>query len=124
MPLRQRLSRIFALIGATPLVLFATVTLAGELPHFIDPCFHFGETGGTIRISSNCRTRMAGTSETITGTLLRLALVQGSCMVAAFVGLIGAYRDKRTLVLLASLIAAALTAVLLIGNFGGVALLS
>src|SRR5437870_11921507 len=102
----NRLSRAFALAGALPLILLSMLSLGSEIPHFFNPCFSFGETGGLHRtfIGPSCGGRAGGTSETMLGTIVRLALVQGTAMSMAALALTGAYRRKTQLILLAAVL--------------------
>jgi hypothetical protein len=100
----HRLSRAFALAGALPLILLSMLLLGYEVPHFFNACFTFGETGGLHRISPSCGGRAGGTSATILGTIVQLTLVQGAAMLMAALALIGAYRRKPQLILLAAVL--------------------
>ena len=114
----KSLSRGFALGGAIPLILIALLSAATELPHFVDPCFSWGDTGGrTFNSLDTCRGRQAGTSQTMAGTIIRLTLVQGTALCAAILGL-KAYHSKPQLTLTASIILFMLTLPLIIGRAG------
>lgn len=115
----QSLSRGFALGGAIPLILISLLSAAAEVPHFFDPCFSWGDTGGrSVSPLDTCRGRMAGTSETMAGTIVRLTLIQGTALCAAVLGLKGSYRSKPQLTLTAAIILFLLTLPLIIGRAG------
>src|SRR5215510_8977988 len=78
----HRLSRAFALAGALPLILLSMLSVGYEVPHFFNPCFTFGETGGLHRISPSCGGRGGGTSETMLGTIVQLTRFLRNCLVS------------------------------------------
>ena len=90
---RARLfARGFAISGALPLLLIFAISAFSEIPNYWDPCFVWGYRGGqtiSIRSGDPCQS-VSGTSETRVGALGRLVLVQGTGVVAALLGLVGA----------------------------------
>ena len=114
----QSLCRGFALGGAVPLILIAVLSAGNEVRHFFDPCFSWGDTAGTVTPSASCRGRMAGTSETRAGAVIRLVLIQVMAVGVAVVGLRGAYRSKPRYILAASMVLFILTLPLAISQAG------
>jgi hypothetical protein len=115
------LARVFALVGAVPLITLSLASALPELTHFIDPCFSWATSGRSIPNRSvfiNCRGRQGGTSETRLGTLLRLSAVQGSGLYSAYLALKGSFRSKRRLTLAGAFISTLLTVVLMVGFSG------
>src|SRR5258708_6666448 len=102
--LSRTLSRAFALAGAIPLIAVSLLAITLEVPHFFDPCFTFGLTGGGMALTPPCRGHSGGTSGTIVGTILRLLLVPGNLLLAAVLALQGSYTRQRTLTFAGSLI--------------------
>jgi len=110
-------SRIFALLAATPLIVFGLLSAGDEVRHFFDPCFFFADSAGGNPLPAGCHGG-GGTSETKAGVMLRLMLVQGTAMAAAAAGLTGAFRSRSRLILGASAYLFALTSLLIIGSSG------
>jgi hypothetical protein len=111
------LSRIFGLIGATPLILFGLLSAEHEVRNFFDPCFFFADTSGGNPLPAGCH-KGGGTTETKAGVMLRLILVQGTAVAAGVAGLIGAFRSRSRLVLGTSLYLFVLTVPLIVGSSG------
>jgi hypothetical protein len=117
MTFASRLSRIFALLGATPLIVLGLLSAGDELRQFFNPCFFFADTPGGNPLPAGCHTG-GGTTETKARVIIRLMLVQGTAVVAAVAGLTGAFRSRSRLVLGASLYLFALTVPLIVGSSG------
>jgi hypothetical protein len=111
------LSRIFALLGATPLIVLGLLSAGDEVRDFFDPCFSFADTPAVNPLPAGCH-KGGGTTETKAGVMLRLMLVQGTAVAAAVAGLAGAFRSRSRLVLGASLYLFVLTVPLIVGTSG------
>ena len=83
---------------AIPLVYVSTWSAFSELANFSDPCFLWGHQSGVLSPNEVCPS-ISATSETKTRVVMRLLLVQGTAVVAACLGLVGALwaRPKVTL---------------------------
>ena len=95
-----------ALVALLPVVSFAVISLASELPQFFNPCFTWGmANGGTVEVSAAgpC-TSSGGSSETIPQAIMRLALIQGGIILASLFGVAGIIRSGRNLILPAAII--------------------
>ena len=117
----QSLTRGFALAGAFPLLILALLSIGLEMRHVLDPCFRWGVTGSQSYTRDElirCGGRTGGTSQSKTGVIIRLTLVQGSAFMAAILALKGGYRGRPRLTLAASMMMFALTVPLVIGQFG------
>jgi hypothetical protein len=110
-------SRIWGLLGATPLIVFGLLSAGPEVRNFFDPCFFFADTPGDNPLPAGCH-QGGGTTETKAGVMFRLMLVQGTSVAAGVAGLIGAFRSRSRLVLGASLYLFVLTAPLIVGSPG------
>ncbi len=117
MTLASIFSRIFALLGATPLILFGLLSAGDEMREFFDPCFFFADSPGGNPLPAGCHNG-GGTTETKARVMVRLMLVQGTAMTAAVAGLIGAFRSRSHLILSASLYLFVLTVPLIVGRSG------
>jgi hypothetical protein len=111
------LSRILALFGAAPLVVFGLLSAGHEVRSFFDPCFFFADTPGRNPLPAGCHAA-GGTTETKAGVMFRLILVQGTAVAAGVSGLIGAFRSRSRAVLGTSLYLFVLTVPLIVGSSG------
>ena len=75
---------------AVPLVYVSMWSAFSELSSFSNPCVLWGHQSGPLSPSESCPS-VSAISETKMSAVLRLLLVQGTAMVAACLGLIGAY---------------------------------
>jgi hypothetical protein len=82
-----------ALAVAVPLVYVSMRSAFAELSSFADPCVLWGHQSGPLSPSESCPS-VSAISETKLGVVRRLLLVQGTAIVAACLGLIGAYRSR------------------------------
>jgi hypothetical protein len=82
-----------AVAAAVPLVYVSTWSAFSELANFADPCFLWGHQSGVLSPDELCPS-ISATSETKMRVVLRLLLVQGTAVVAACLGLIGAFRAR------------------------------
>lgn len=87
-----------ALAAAVPLIYVSTWLTFSELSRFADPCVLWGHQSGMLAPSDACPS-VTAISETKLGVLRRLLLIQGTAILSACLGLIGAYRSwpKATL---------------------------
>ena len=97
MPRRLSKASRFAALGlafavAVPLVYVSTWSAFSEISHFGDPCFLWGHQSGVLSPSQLCPS-VSATSETKMGVVRRLLLVQGIAVMAACLGVLGAYRS-------------------------------
>jgi hypothetical protein len=113
-----------AVAGSIGPVFLSVVSLAGELPNFVNPCMEWGIANGRSTIDPACRGRMSGTSETRLGAVTRLITVQGGMLAACGAALMGAHRYRLSLSVLASAFMFLITMPLAVGNFGMVTLIS
>jgi hypothetical protein len=97
------------------------VGLALELPSFWDPCMSWGIGGSgngthsmTLSPGDECPSA-SGTSETRTGAAVRLALVDGTAIVAAALAATGAWRRKAIPTAIAAFLMAGETVLLFFG---------
>ena len=116
----RSLQRAFALGASIPLIVLSVLAIAAEVPHFFDRCFRFASSDRTIQTVWPCRTRSGGTSETVAGTIFRLAAVQGSLLFAAVLALYGSYSNRPVFTLVGSMIVFMLTIPLSLGSWGAV----
>ena len=117
MTVASTFTRIFALLGAMPLIVLGLLSARDEVQNFFDPCFFFADTPGGNPLPAGCHTG-GGTTETKAGVMFRLMLVQGTAVTAAAAGLTGAFRSRSRLVLGASLYLSVLTVPLIVGSSG------
>ena len=119
------LARGFALTGAFPFMLLLAVMIVSEVPNFFDPCFVWGAKSGqsvSIHPSDSCQ-GITSTSETRWGAIGRLLFIQGTGIVAACLGLIGAIRSRPRVTLLGAGLLLILSIPLMLGGFGIIVLL-
>jgi len=123
---RARLfARGFAISGALPLLLIFAISALSEIPNYWDPCFVWGYRGGqtiSIRSGDPCQS-VSGTSETRVGALGRLVLVQGTGVVAALLGLVGALLARPRVGLLGAGLLFILSIPLMLSGLGIIVLL-
>jgi hypothetical protein len=81
-----------ALAVAVPVVYVSMWSAFSELSTFSDSCVLWGHQSGPLSPSESCPS-VSAISETKMGVVRRLLLVQGTAIVAACFGLIGAYRS-------------------------------
>lgn len=103
-----------AVAASTVPLAFAVATLATSLPDFWDPCHEWGHDGGAISPGDGCD-RVTATTETRGEVALRLALIQGTVLVACGVGLAGAWFDRRVPTAAAAVLLTLVTVPLLLG---------
>jgi hypothetical protein len=119
-------ARAFAVMGALPLIVLFAVLAVSEVRNFFDPCFVWGagrsEQSISIRPGDPCQS-VSSTSETQFGAIGRLLLVHGTGVVAACLGLIGAFRSRPKATLLGAGLLFILSIPLMLGRFGIVVLL-
>jgi hypothetical protein len=111
--------------GALPLMVLFAVLAVSEVPNFFDPCFLWGQGNQqsvSIRPGDPCQ-GVRGTSETQLRAIGRLLLVQGTGVVAACLGLIGALRSRPRVTLLGAGLLFILSIPLMLGGLGIVVLL-
>lgn len=103
----RKLSRLgalgFALGVAVPVVYLSTWSASSEISRFGDPCVLWGHRSGVLTPTESCPS-ISAISETKAGVLRRLLLVQGTAIVAACLGLIGAYSSLPRLTLLGAVL--------------------
>jgi len=123
---RARLfARGFGVSGALPLLFIFAISAFSEIPSYWDPCFVWGQSGGqiiSIRSSDPCQS-VSGTSETRVGALGRLLLVQGTGVVAALLGLVGALLARPRVGLLGAGLLFILSIPLMLSGLGIIVLL-
>ena len=123
---RARLfARGFAISGALPLLFIFAMSAFSEIPNYWDPCFVWGYRGGqtiSIRSGDPCQS-VSGTSETRVGALGRLVLVQGTGVVAALLGLVGALLARPRVGLLGAGLLFILSIPLMLSGLGIIVLL-
>jgi hypothetical protein len=97
--LLRTLSLGFAVVGAIPIVWFASISLVAEVPRLVvnDPCFIWGLPNGQPLTPGACEHGMAATSETKGDAITRLTLIQGGLLLAVAFALLGAYSGRRRL---------------------------
>ena len=113
-------ARGLAVAVALPLIAFSVLSVASEASRFADPCVSWGAQGGhltSIRPGDPCQSQSA-TSETRQGAIGRLLLVQGTSIVAAFLGLIGAYRSRPLVSLAGAILLFILSIPLMLSGLG------
>ena len=123
----RTLSRGLAIVGALPLVLFASFSLAGELPRLFvdDPCWVWGQSGGTLRVGvPPCERIAGGTSETKASAITRLAAIQGGMLVSTALALIGSFAARPRLCGAAFIMILLISVPLMLGGLGVITLLS
>jgi hypothetical protein len=117
-----------AIAGAIGPFLLSVISLAGELPNFVNPCMEWGTTGGRRVLDPaslvRCGGRMGGTSETRLGAAARLLLIQGGMLAACAAALVGAARYRLRSSVLAFAFMMLITVPLAIGSFGLVTLIA
>jgi hypothetical protein len=117
-----------AVAGAIAPVFLAAVSLIGEIPRFVDPCVEWETTSGLHEFDPaslvRCHGRMSGTSDTRLRAAVRLIVVQGGMLAACAVAIVGAFRYRLRLVVLAFAFMLLITAPLAVGNFGMLTLIS
>lgn len=108
-------TRFWIAVAASAIpVAFAVGTLATALPDFWDPCHKWGHDGGPLSPGDGCD-RVTATTETWGEAALRLALIQGTVLVACGVGLAGAWVDHRVPTAVAAVLLTLVTVPLLLG---------
>jgi hypothetical protein len=96
---------LLAAVASVPLGLVAIRAFAIEVSNFRDPCFHWGDGSGTTSSGSfrsslrlhpgdPCATRSEFTSETKTGSVIRVLIVPGGVLAAIAFGILGAVRTR------------------------------
>ena len=123
---RARLfARGFAISGALPLLFIFAISAFSEIPRYWDPCFVWGQRRGqtiSVRSGDPCQS-VGGTSETRVGALGRLVLVQGTGVVAALLGLVGALLARPRVGLLGAALLFILSIPLMLSGLGIIVLL-
>lgn len=117
-------ARAIAVAAAIPLVVFFVLSVVSETSRFADPCVSWGAQAGhqmSIRPGDPCQSR-SGTSETKLGVIGRLLLVQGTSVVAAFLGLLGSYRSRPLVTLVGAILLFILSIPLMLSGLGFVVL--
>ena len=113
------LSRLLVVLGAVPLVWFASRALSAELPRLMtnDPCFTWG--GDALPpMEPPCGERVGGTSETKAAAIRRLTVIQGGMLASAALALVGVFRGRRGLSIAAFVVILILSLPLLLGGLG------
>jgi hypothetical protein len=121
----RRFRQGFAIAGALPLLIIFGVSAFSEIPRYWDPCFMWGQRSGmaiSIRSGDPCQS-VGGTSETRVGALGRLVLVQGTGVVAALLGLVGAVLARPRVSLLGAGLLFILSIPLMLSGLGIIVLL-
>lgn len=97
---------VLAIAVTLPIVVFAVVSLASQLPDFFNPCMKWGISSESTLIVSQAGpcTIASGTSETIPQAMLRLTLIQGGILFAFCLGILGVVRSRPTFLMAASAI--------------------
>jgi hypothetical protein len=97
MRMRRELSKpsrlgalVLAIAVAVPLVHVSMWSAFSEITRFADPCVLWGHRTGVLIPNESCPS-VSAISETKMGVVRRLLFVQGTAVVAACLGLIGAY---------------------------------
>jgi hypothetical protein len=106
------------------MVLFAALAVS-EVPNFFDQCFLWGQGAEqfiSIRPGDPCQS-VRSTSETQLRAIGRLLLVQGTGVVAACLGLIGALRSRPRVTLLGAGFLSMLSIPLMLSGLGILVLL-
>jgi hypothetical protein len=98
---------LLAALACLPLGVVAIRAFTIEVSNFRDPCFQWGEDGASswggflssprLRPLDPCATRSEGTSETKTGSVIRVMMVPGVILVAIAWGILGAVRARPRL---------------------------
>lgn len=100
---------LLAVLASLPLGLVAMRAVVLEVRDLRDPCLHWGErfdSGSAIIFASArpgrpCATRVSGTAETKSASIIRTLLVSGGLLAAIALGILGVARSKYNLVFLA-----------------------
>jgi hypothetical protein len=124
-PTAAFVARGFAVTGALPLMVLFAVSAVSEVSNFFDPCFVWGQRAEqtiTIRPGDACQS-VSSSSETRLRAIGRLLLVQGTGIVAASLGLIGAFRSRPKVTLLGAGLLFILSIPLMLSGLGIVVLL-
>ena len=117
-------ARVIAVATAIPLVVFFVLSVVSETSRFADPCVSWGAQAGhqmSIGPVDRCQS-VSGTSETKLGVVGRLLFVQGTSVVAAFLGLLGAYRSRPLVTLVGAILLFILSIPLMLSGLGFVVL--
>jgi hypothetical protein len=92
-----------ALAVAVPIVYLSVWSASAEIRSFADPCVLWGHQSGVLIPTEACPS-VSAISDTKMGALRRLLLVQGTAIVAACLGLVGAYRSLPRVTLLGAVL--------------------
>jgi hypothetical protein len=99
------MTRLLLVLAVTlPIVAFAVVSLAAQVPDFFNFCMSWGmSSGSALSVSPGgpCTTA-SGTSETIVQAVLRLTLIQGGIFLAFCLGIVGVVRPRPAFLVAAS----------------------
>ena len=117
-------ARGLAVAGVTPVAVFFCLIMFQTLPKLVDPCIIWSFDGHAQKFERPCPGGRSGIPEgKLTFTLLSGGM-PAVVLLLATLGLVGAYRSERRVVLVVGLIFAILTPPMMMGNFGVVTLIS
>jgi hypothetical protein len=110
--------------GLTPVAVLFCLVLARTAPKLVDPCVVWSFDGHVERFLRPCPQGRTGVPESKLNFVLLSLGMPAAMLLVAVVGLAGAYRSERRVVLIVGLIFALLTVPMMVGNFGIATLIS
>jgi hypothetical protein len=116
--------RGMAIAGLAPVAILFCLALARTAPRFIDPCVIWSFDGHAEGHVRPCPQGRMGIPETRLNFVLLSLGMPAVVLLLAIVGLAGAYRSERRVVLIVGLLFALITVPMMVGNFGIATLIS
>jgi hypothetical protein len=113
-----------AVAGVTPVAVLFCLIMTQTIPRLVDPCVTWNFDGHAQRFERPCPGGRSGIPE---GKLTYISLALGMpavMLLLGILGLVGAYRSERRIVLAVGLIFGILTVPMMVGNFGIATLIS
>lgn len=113
-----------ALTGVAPIAFLWCIVAIQTLPRVVDPCVMWNFTGRAERFEHPCPGGRMGIPEAKFRFVLLSLGMPTAMLLVALLGIAGAYRSERRVVLAVSLLLFLITAPLMLGNFGLITLIS
>jgi hypothetical protein len=113
-----------AIAGVTPMAMLFRLVMVQTLPKVFDPCVMWKFDGHVERFVRPCPQGRTGIPETRLNFVLLSLGTPTVMLLLAILGLAGAYRSERRVVLTVGVLFVVLTVLLIVGNFGIATLVS
>jgi hypothetical protein len=113
-----------AITGVAPIAFLWCIVAIQTLPRVVDPCVTWNFTGRVERFEHPCPGGRMGIPEGKFRFLLLSLGMPTVMLLVALLGIAGAYRSERRVVLAVSLLLFLITGPLMLGNFGLITLIS